>query len=140
MIAIAEPQRSLYDVERANRVLPLVRSIVTDIISEFVALRTVGRRIREIEVAAAAEDERELEECRNTVSKLSALLEGYIQEVNDLGVEIRDLELGLVDFPALVSGEPAFLSWRCGEDDVGWWHPADKGFTDRMPIPEALTP
>ena len=58
----------------------------------------------------------------------------FADNIKDL--EVRDLELGLVDFPSLVDGEPAYLSWRLGEDRVGWWHPADKGFSDRTPVNE----
>ncbi|MCP5068333.1 MAG: DUF2203 family protein, partial [bacterium] len=61
--------------------------------------------------------------------------ESYLQELASLGLEVRDLELGLVDFPTIVEGEPAYLSWRLGEEQVNFWHPADRGFTDRVPLP-----
>ena len=132
--------RTLYGVEEANRVLPLVRSIVKDIVDDFRLLRTAGRERRALEVESAGDpgDGHRLEELKDLVSKFSQRIEAYLQELSDLGLEVRDLELGLVDFPALIEGEPAYLSWRLGEDRVGWWHPADKGFTDRTPVPEEL--
>jgi hypothetical protein len=51
-----------------------------------------------------------------------------------LGVECKGLDVGLVDFPAVIAGEPAYLCWQLGEDAVSWWHPADAGFAGRRPL------
>ena len=75
---------------------------------------------------------------RLVATRNEALMHRDLRELSDLGLEVRDLELGLVDFPSLIDGEPAYLSWRLGEEDVSWWHPADKGFSDRAPVPLAV--
>lgn len=131
------PTRTLYGVESANQVLPLVRSIVRDIVEEFRLLRSVGRtrRMLEVEGAGDAECAMRLERLKDDVAEQSQRIERYLEELSDLGLEVRDLELGLVDFPTLRDGEPAYLSWRLGEEAVGFWHPADRGFTDRVPLP-----
>ncbi len=129
--------RTLYSVAEANEVLPLARSIVRDIVDEFRTLRTVGRERRTLEVQAGtdgAQAER-LAELGGEVARQSERIESYLQELASLGLEVRDLELGLVDFPTIVEGEPAYLSWRLGEEQVNFWHPADRGFTDRVPLP-----
>lgn len=130
--------RTLFTVEEANQILPLVRSIVRDIVDDFRRLRGAGRERRALEVESAGniEAERFIDRLKDRVSTYSARIEGYLRELSDLGLEVRDLELGLVDFPSLIDGEPAYLSWRLGEDRVSWWHPADKGFSDRTPVPE----
>ncbi len=131
--------RTLYSVAEANEVLPLARSIVRDIVDEFRTLRTVGRERRTLEVQAGtdgAHAER-LAELGGEVARQSERIESYLQELASLGLEVRDLELGLVDFPTIVEGEPAYLSWRLGEEQVTFWHPADRGFTDRVPLPAA---
>ncbi len=132
--------RTLYDVEEANRVLPLVRSIVRDIVNDFRMLRTAGRERRalEVETTGSLDASSRIEALKDEVSDHSMRIESYLQELSELGLEVRDLELGLVDFPTLIGGEPAYLSWRLGEDMVGWWHPADKGFSDRTPVEDTL--
>ena len=132
--------RTLFTVEEANQVLPLVRSIVRDVVNDFRELRNAGRERRALEVESAGSRgaARLIEELKDKVNEYSARIEGYLRELSDLGLEVRDLELGLVDFPSLIDGEPAYLSWRLGEEDVSWWHPADKGFSDRAPVPVAV--
>lgn len=129
--------RTLFTVEESNQVLPLVRSIVRDVVNDFRELRGAGRERRALEVETAGNRDAQLhiEALKDKVSGYSARIEGYLRELSDLGLEVRDLELGLVDFPTLIDGEPAYLSWRLGEDDVSWWHPADKGFSERTPVP-----
>src|SRR6266550_2484528 len=48
-----------------------------------------------------------------------------------LALTLRDIEHGLVDFPALVSGRQVWLCWQRGEKSIGWWHGLDTGFSDR---------
>ena len=135
---MATALRTLFTVEEANQVLPLVRSIVCDVVDDFRHLRNAGRERRalEVETSTSIAAKRRIETLKEEVSAYSARIEGYLHELADLGVEVRDLELGLVDFPSLIDGEPAYLSWRLGEDNVCWWHPADKGFSDRTPVPQ----
>ena len=129
--------RTLFMVEEANHLLPLVRSIVRDVVNDFRDLRAAGRERRalEVETAGGRSAHRHIEALKDKVNEYSGRIEAYLRELSDLGLEVRDLELGLVDFPSLVDGEPAYLSWRLGEDVVSWWHPADKGFSDRTPVP-----
>jgi hypothetical protein len=131
--------KTLFDVEKANLVLPLVRTIVRDVVLEFRALRNAGREQRALQVESmgTATSERRIHDLQATVNEASLRIEGYLHELEDLGVEVRDLELGLVDFPTLVRGEPAYLCWRHDEDHVSFWHPAGKGFADRTLLPIA---
>ncbi|MGQ9917211.1 MAG: DUF2203 domain-containing protein [Bryobacteraceae bacterium] len=55
-------------------------------------------------------------------------------ELEAVGVEVKDLDLGLVDFPALYRGREVLLCWRLGEDDIGWWHGMEEGFRGRKPV------
>jgi hypothetical protein len=55
-------------------------------------------------------------------------------EIQALGAIVKDLELGLVDFPSLREGEEVLLCWRIGEDSIGFWHPVDEGFSGRRPL------
>ena len=90
---------TLYGVDEANRVLPLVRSIVRDIVDDFRLLRTAGRERRVLEVEqqgshqASLAASKRLEALKDEVSEHSQRIEGYLEELSSLSIEVRDLEL-----------------------------------------------
>ena len=59
-----------------------------------------------------------------------------VARIDALGLTLRDIEHGLVDFPALVSGRQVWLCWQRGETAVDWWHGLDTGFSGRRPLAE----
>ncbi len=59
-----------------------------------------------------------------------------VARIDALGLTLRDIEHGLVDFPALVSGRQVWLCWQLGEPAIGWWHALDSGFSERRPLAE----
>jgi hypothetical protein len=62
-------------------------------------------------------------------------LEAVLAEVNADGIVLRDIDRGLVDFPAETSdGRPYFLCWLDGEDEITWWHWIEAGFAGRTPL------
>jgi len=58
-----------------------------------------------------------------------------LRELDELGVQVKDLDRGLLDFPALRGDEVVLLCWHVGEDDIGWWHGESDGFAGRRPLP-----
>jgi hypothetical protein len=72
--------------------------------------------------------------------RLAGELTGAVERVNALGCLVKDVELGLVDFYAMLDGEPAFLCWQFGERTISHWHPLDEGYASRKPIDGAATP
>lgn len=61
-------------------------------------------------------------------------LKAAVEEIHGLGVLIKDLDIGLVDFPTLFRGEEVYLCWRMGEEDVRFWHGVHEGFQGRKSI------
>ena len=59
-----------------------------------------------------------------------------VARIDALGLTLRDIERGLIDFPALVSGRQVWLCWQLGETSIGWWHGLDTGFDGRQPLSE----
>jgi hypothetical protein len=57
-----------------------------------------------------------------------------VERLEELGVVIKDLDAGLVDFPALRDGDDVLLCWRVGEPSVEFWHDLEEGFAGRKPI------
>ena len=57
-----------------------------------------------------------------------------IQEIQALGVQVKDFGKGLVDFPYEYEGRIIFLCWKPDEDEINWWHETDAGFAGRQPL------
>ncbi|MDP9053954.1 MAG: DUF2203 domain-containing protein [Acidobacteriota bacterium] len=61
-------------------------------------------------------------------------LKNAMERIEELGVLVKDLDIGLVDFPTLFRGEEVYLCWRMDEDSIGHWHGVNEGFGGRRPI------
>jgi hypothetical protein len=61
-----------------------------------------------------------------------------VARIDALGLTLRDIEHGLVDFPALVTGRQVWLCWQRGETTVGFWHGHEEGFAGRRPLAELV--
>ena len=68
------------------------------------------------------------------VAAEAAELERCLDALTELGVQVKDPEAGLLDFPAVRGGEEVLLCWRVGEDEIAFWHPVDEGFSGRRPL------
>ena len=79
----------------------------------------------------------ETEEAAERAATLDALVEGMtkrIAELEDFGVVVKDLDYGLIDFPADRYGEKVMLCWKYGESEVSYWHKPMEGFAGRKPL------
>lgn len=70
-----------------------------------------------------AEREKALQEARDT-----------LLEIDEIGVQVKDLEKGLLDFPCMVDGQTVLLCWKLGEKEIGFWHTSEDGFSGRKPL------
>jgi hypothetical protein len=61
-------------------------------------------------------------------------LGAVVHDIERSGAQLKDVELGLVDFPGEVDGQPALLCWQFGESEVAFWHREGEGFAGRQPI------
>ncbi len=66
--------------------------------------------------------------------KLLGQLKGLLQRFEDREIMIKDLQRGLIDFPALIGGKEVFFCWEKDEDDIEFWHDIDSGFAGREPL------
>jgi hypothetical protein len=62
-----------------------------------------------------------------------------VNRIQEIGVLVKDLDVGLIDFPSLLEGEEIYLCWKLGEARIAFWHGTDEGFTGRKPIDEPET-
>jgi hypothetical protein len=73
-------------------------------------------------------------DARNRRDAVAAKLRGAVEQVQELGCVVKDLDTGLIDFPTLFRGEEVYLCWRLGEPAIGFWHGVDEGFRGRKAI------
>jgi hypothetical protein len=59
-----------------------------------------------------------------------------LQAIHELGVLVKDVDIGLCDFPHFRDGRVVYLCWKLGEDEVRWWHETTTGYKDRCPLEE----
>lgn len=59
-----------------------------------------------------------------------------LQEIQELGVHLKDLDMGLCDFPYMMDGRIVYLCWKLGEQEVRWWHETTSGYGSRKPLDE----
>jgi hypothetical protein len=64
----------------------------------------------------------------------AAELRGAIDEVQEIGCLIKDLDIGLIDFPTTYRGNEVYLCWKLGETGIGFWHGVEEGFGGRKAI------
>ena len=67
-------------------------------------------------------------------------LDGIVQEIQGSGAHLKDVQLGLVDFPAERGGELVYLCWQFGEPEIAFWHSIDDGFAGRQALPGTARP
>lgn len=125
-------KRRTYTVREANRALPYVRAIVEEVWERYAAIDRATERLRQV----ARGDRDALERVRAEIDAEAARLHACRAELRQIGLELKDYELGLVDFPAVLDGKSILLCWKRGEDSVAHWHDLESGFAGRRPVPQ----
>jgi hypothetical protein len=136
-----------YDIDAANATLKELDGIVTVLQgqrAELVRLRDEVLAAGEGSPAAVAAPGGSGEpSISNDLRLIRLRMQGLIDQmaagvarIDALGLTLRDIERGLVDFPALVSGRQVWLCWKNGETAIDWWHDLESGFDGRRPLAE----
>jgi hypothetical protein len=129
----------LFTVDQANRTLPLVRRIVEDVVREH---RRRSEKLVELDLlttaTAAATDDPRVAALEREVGRLAREIEGFTRELSELGVQLKDPRMGLIDFPSNLEGRRVLLCWHLGESSVRFWHDEHSGFAGRQPLEPSL--
>lgn len=143
-----KPDKKYFTPEEANNALPLVRAIAADIVRQFRDIHERTERLNEIkrlrgkgkkaDRAAADVYSEEVAQVEEQLEKDVEVLQGYVDELHKLGVELKDPSKGLLDFPAIMDGREIYLCWHLGEDEVAYWHELDAGFAGRRSLMAGL--
>ena len=123
----------IFTVEEANRTLPLVSRIVDDLVRDHGLWEDKVREFELATVGASPEHPDAIAELlQSEAQRLAREIEGYIAELNDLGVIVKGMDTGLVDFRGQMDGRDVYYCWKLGEASVMYWHEIDAGFVGRQ--------
>jgi hypothetical protein len=131
----------LFTPQEANEALVHLRPRVERLVRCRRELVRVTTRLESVRAKVAGNggrlDPRRVNELREQAESIATDLAELVEEIHGLGVQVKDLDLGLVDFPAEhpQSGETVLLCWRLGEVEVAHWHGLEEGFAGRKPLP-----
>ena len=124
------------DLSTARQMLPLVRSIVSDIVDtkrKLVELSTEHDRLEENRRSLTWESRQRRYAVTDELQQAERNLTTAVGELSQLGVALVDAEAGAVDFPTRINGRPAAFTWESGEDNLRFWRYAEED--QRRPIP-----
>jgi hypothetical protein len=123
----------------ANEALATVRPLAEKLVRHRRALREAQERraelTRRIASNGGALDARRVATLAARVNREAEAAARCVTRIQELGVLVKDLDRGLVDFPALRGDEEVLLCWEVGEDEVAYWHGLEEGFAGRRPLP-----
>ncbi len=129
--------KRLFTLDEARALLPRVRALALAMRArkaEFErhqqALAILGR---EADATHAAHGEA-VARHRASVEAIAADIQGMIEEASALGVEVKGIDQGLLDFPAERDGRVVYLCWMADEPDISYWHDLHTGFRGRQPL------
>lgn len=116
--------KKYFTLSEANRMLPLIHSIVQDIL-------LLSSQMKQL-IIDNPNDYSKTDEFNHLKSELNK----YLNELEELGCFYKDwnFTMGLVDFPAIIDGKEVFLCWRADEEQVQYYHRIDENYSSRKPL------
>ena len=129
----------LFRLEEANAFVPRLESLVARLQRGALQLQEEMTQLASETGAAVADlTAEELVRQRPAARALIEELDGIVREIEASGAHLKDVKLGLVDFPTERNGEIIYLCWQSGEPEVAFWHRTEEGFAGRQPLPGTI--
>ena len=122
-----------YTVDEAREMIPQLRLWLTELRQHQEKMVTLDDRVGQL-LATGADLGGAL--VNDSVRQIAGV-QKYLAYFRDLEIQIKDIDRGLVDFPAVIAGREVFLCWEEDEDDIEFWHELDTGYAGRARLPEA---
>ena len=131
-------KQNYFTVDEANQRIPWLKTQIQEIASlgkniERLEL-DLGNILRKGRSTGHSDTSQDVVDNRKETEELANRFKTLVQEINDSGMILKDLERGLVDFPMLYEGREVYLCWLLGESTIEFWHETDSGFAGRQPL------
>jgi hypothetical protein len=130
-----------FTLDEAQALLPVLESLLKQAIESKRAAETVETDLSELARRIYLSGGMKVDTSK--VGKIRAEMESHLQKVREniaeidaIGVQVKDLETGLLDFPFRLDDDVVLLCWRVGESSIEHWHGVDAGFKGRQPVDE----
>jgi hypothetical protein len=128
----------LFTPDEANAALLELRPIAERMVAHSAALAKAQLRQAELVTRIAGNGgdltPGDVREAAETVAREADAIADCVRLIDEAGVQVKDLNEGLLDFPAQRDGEDVLLCWEVGEAEVAFWHGLDEGFAGRKPL------
>jgi hypothetical protein len=128
-----------FTTEQANDALREVRPLTEELVQHRRALLELQELQSSLNQRIAGNggnvEPRALQDMQERLDEEVAGIARCVAGIHEAGGLVKDLDAGLVDFPARREGVEVLLCWRLGEDEVGYWHGLEEGFSGRKPLP-----
>ena len=123
----------LFSPEKANALIPVLAPILEELWGK---RRELAISLLEFDPALRGNRPDRLGDRRSArrFTELKAEIVRLINRIEAYGCVVKDIDLGLLDFPALRDGRPVYLCWKAGETSLAFWHATDEGFSNRRPL------
>ncbi len=137
------PKMKTFTLEQAHKLLPVLKSLLKRSMEGKQVIDRAEKELQDlkhrillsgglsVDIAAVArrraERDKALQDTKDAIA-----------EINSIGVQVKDLDLGLLDFPCAVDDEIVLLCWKYGEQKIQFWHGQEEGFKGRKPIDERI--
>jgi hypothetical protein len=131
----------LFSEDEANQALEVVEPLVERLVAARGRFVSEGQRLAQLRRKVAGNggglDPSRVQEAQDAVEEVANEIGLLVADLEAAGVQVKDLDRGLVDFPARhpESGDLVLLCWHLGEDRVAYWHGLEEGFAGRKPLP-----
>ena len=126
------PRRKIFTLDEARKLLPELKprlASVQETWSEISPYREEASRLaRRIDEGGATISN------PNDYLRLSHEMKSQLSYFNELGIKVKDIASGLIDFPSILDGRVVYLCWRMNEETISHWHDLDAGFAGRHPL------
>lgn len=128
------PSERIFTIDEANALMPEVRAILLQMAVEQRRLQQTHHEMhRRLEGNGDPASREAADRLEAEVAQIADGIRSLQAHLNDRGIVVRDLEMGLVDFPALREGRRVWLCWRLADPTVAFWHGTDEGYASRRP-------
>lgn len=124
--------KQYFTVEEANRLIPQIKAMIEQL--RQARRRVLSHRPTAEAVAQKAGGNGGGNEAGAYLSDYSRTLGRGLAQLQAMGVVLKDLERGLIDFPHWREGREVYLCWKYGEERIDYWHETDSGYTGRQPL------
>ena len=128
-----------FNLLEAERLLPEVEGLLRSLIQlkeEYERTETeLNRLLQRVSIAGGMIPPRErIAQLRTRKDAAARGLESSLEKLQETGCQLKDIEVGLVDFPTLYRGKEVYLCWKLGESSIAFWHHIEEGFQGRQQI------